>query len=538
MNRNIKSYFDKNLYDLFDELITISSPNGEIVHCNKAMLIFMNCSKIDIVNKKEHKLFVSQTSKKMRKAHEKILWDKKFVTYEEYVPSFKNEHKFFLIKKKLLTVGKEKMVLTIRQDISEFKKSFLIYEDYKRILKLIAQDEDITVILHEIVHLIETKHPEMICSILLLDKSGKRLFNAAAPSLPKSFDALNGICIGEDAISCARSAYFKERIIEEDISHLAAWKFMDTAAMQSCWSQPIVSSTEEVLGTFCIYYKSIKKANSFDVYLLEDIASICGIAIEKYKRAFQEEKSLEKQKKDEELLMHKSKQAMMAEMLENIAHQWRQPLSIISTSATGIQLKRELDIQDEVFEKDALENISENAQQLSLTIEDFRSYFKSDSKNSTFDIKECYGHTLKLLSGRLKNEKIHLIEDIQNVTLNTLRNELIQVWMNLFNNSMDEMMNLSFENRLIYVKVYSYSNEVIIQMIDSAGGVNEEIMNRIFEPYFTTKHQNHGTGMGLYMCKEIIEKQMNGTMEARNNSFEYDNQRFNGLEFVISIPIL
>ena len=532
--------FDKSLYNMFEELITYSSIDGKIIDCNKSFAKFIGKPKKELIKKDENRLLHLVENQQNRQ----ILFDKKRAVYEEFAYINKEKVTFFETKRRLIESKDPtcSTILTIRKNLTKIKTNFAVYKEYKKLLKQIANGDDLMYVLENLVTRIEKKDEEMICSVLFLDKSGKRLFTGAAPSLPDFYtQKVNGMEIGDNVGSCGAAASLKKRVIVDNIQKHDNWVLARNLALRAnlhaCWSQPIFSSKGEVLGTFAIYYNRPKKPTKFELLLIKDAASIAGLAIEKHKNEYKIQKNIENEKKQEQLLMHKSKQAMMGEMLENIAHQWRQPLSAITTCATGVQLKRELGESSKAEENEALENINLNAQYLSQTIEDFRYYFKSDNQLLKFNVKESYYHTLKLINARLKTQNINIIENIEDIIIVSLENELTQVFMNILNNSIDELENFDKDKRMIRIKIYKDKNDVIIKIIDSAGGAKKDILERIFEPYFTTKHQSQGTGIGLYMCKEIIEKHIEGSIEARNNSFKYQNKTYSGLEFMITIPI-
>lgn len=530
--------FDKSLYNLFDELVTHTTLDGRILHCNKAFLRFVNKKRKEVLGKKDYKLLnLTHDEEKCQK-----LLKKHHLKFDESTLPKQGRRIFFQTKQRLVKLDSgELTLLSIRQDLTKIKTNFVIYKEYKRLLKQITSGKSLQELLDNLIRSIEKKDSEMLCSVLFLDKSGKRLFTAAAPSLPEFYvKKINGMEVGDKVGSCGAAVSLKRRVIVDDILNHENWQLAKNIAQKAnlyaCWSQPIYASNGDILGTFAIYYNHPKKPSRFDLQIIKDAASIAGIALEKHKNELQLSIQQEKDKKQKQLLMHKSKQAMMGEMLENIAHQWRQPLSVITTSATGVQLKRELGESSLEYEDEVLENINLNAQYLSQTIEDFRHYFKSSNQFLEFNIKHAYYQTLKLISSRLKSSHVNVIEKIDDVVLMSLENELIQVLMNVFNNSLDELENVLENKRHIRIKIYQDGTDAIIKMIDSAGGVEEEVLNRMFEPYFTTKHQSQGTGIGLYMCKEIVEKHLGGTIEARNSVFKINEKNHSGLEMIIIIP--
>ncbi|MEA3512447.1 MAG: ATP-binding protein, partial [Campylobacterota bacterium] len=244
----------------------------------------------------------------------------------------------------------------------------------------------------------------------------------------------------------------------------------------------------------------------------------------------------EKLKEKEKLLIQQSKMASMGEMLENIAHQWRQPLSTISTASSGLHIQKELDIPiTKEKELKLLDTITNTSQYLSQTIDDFRDFFNSNKEKNRFNLKDIYQKTLNLVNSKFISLKIEIIEEIQDIKITSLDNEIIQVIMNLLNNARDVLETKEDQKRLIFVEIYKDIDEknVIIKIKDNAGGIPTEIIDKVFDPYFTTKHKSQGTGIGLYMCQEMIVKHMNGTICASNVAYTYDSIEYKGAEFKI-----
>jgi signal transduction histidine kinase len=246
------------------------------------------------------------------------------------------------------------------------------------------------------------------------------------------------------------------------------------------------------------------------------------------------EKNIEKDK----ILTQQSKMAAMGEMLENIAHQWRQPLSIISTASTGIIVQKKFGTMTEEKEINTLEEINNSAQHLSQTIDDFRDFFKPNKKRVNFGIESIYIKTMNLVESKFKYSDIEVIENLTDVEIFGLDGELIQVLMILLNNAKDVLeMKDKKEKRYIFIDIYEKDENVIIQIKDNGNGISENIMNKIFEPYFTTKHKSQGTGIGLYMCEEIIVKHMYGNISVENVEYIYKGTKCKGACFSLSLPI-
>lgn len=237
--------------------------------------------------------------------------------------------------------------------------------------------------------------------------------------------------------------------------------------------------------------------------------------------------------------MHRqSKMAAMGEMLENIAHQWRQPLSVISVLSTGMKIQNDAGVLDKKTLTNGLNDINTSSQYLSKTIDDFRDFFKPNYKKSTFHITEVIDYTVNLAQTKFASHKnnISIIENIMDMEVYTFKNELIQVIINLLNNAGDELEKCDKKRRLIFLETYANDEAIFIKVKDNAGGIPQNILNRIFEPYFTTKHKSQGTGVGLYMSDEIVKKHMKGNIVVKNQEFMFEDALYKGAEFTISLP--
>ena len=250
-----------------------------------------------------------------------------------------------------------------------------------------------------------------------------------------------------------------------------------------------------------------------------------------------ESKKLELEKQEQENILHQqSKLASMGEMLGNIAHQWRQPLSAISTGATGAKLQKEMNVLSDENFNDTMDKINEAAQYLSQTIDDFRNFFDTrNSVKSDFLLSETINKTLNLVHAQFVAKEIEIIQDIEEISINSIENELIQVLVNILNNSRDALIKIEEHKRLIFINIYEKNKNIIIEIKDNANGIPKNVIDKIFEPYFTTKHQSQGTGIGLYMSNNIITKHLEGTIVAENESYEYKGVKYQGAKFIITI---
>lgn len=246
---------------------------------------------------------------------------------------------------------------------------------------------------------------------------------------------------------------------------------------------------------------------------------------------------IEKEEKDK-LFFQQSKMAAMGEMLGNIAHQWRQPLSAISTAATGTKLQKEMNVLSDSDFYYAMDLINNSTQYLSHTIDDFRSFFDvKNSKESKFFIADMIEKVLNLVSSQFVSKEIEIIKRIQNVSMVSLENEFIQVLLNILNNSKDALVKLKDEKKLLFINIYVEDKKLIVEIKDNARGIKEELLEKIFEPYFTTKHKSQGTGIGLYMSQDIIRNHLDGEIIVENEIYEYNGIKCKGAKFTIIINI-
>ena len=249
-------------------------------------------------------------------------------------------------------------------------------------------------------------------------------------------------------------------------------------------------------------------------------------------------------RKKDSIMHQQSKMASMGEMIGNIAHQWRQPLSVISTAASGIKLEKEYGISNEQRQNEALDVILDSTSYLSNTIDDFKNFFSPDKLKTKLNTQNIYEKIIKLISSRLSNCHVDIESDISSFEITTYENEFIQSVINILNNSIDALNENNTDEKLIFLDIKNINkhhdeigNYLELSVTDNAGGIQEEIIDKVFELYFTTKHKSQGTGLGLYMSYEIISKNLNGKIEVKNVEYEYKNKQFKGAQFSIILPL-
>jgi PAS domain S-box-containing protein len=240
---------------------------------------------------------------------------------------------------------------------------------------------------------------------------------------------------------------------------------------------------------------------------------------------------LSKSRKKDILLQQQSRLAALGEMLGNIAHQWRQPLSAITSCVSGVKLKQEFGKLEENDIEQMHQTIMHNANFLSDTINDFRNFLKKSDDKSTFLVANAIFSTLKIVEASLKNNYIEVDTTHINNTIAYYGNEnlLKQVLLNLISNAKDALLEHHIKEKKITIELLEKHNEIMLYVIDNANGIDNAIKEKIFDPYFTTKHPSQGTGLGLYMSNQIIQEYFNGEIELFNRS----NQEEKGACFIV-----
>lgn len=235
-------------------------------------------------------------------------------------------------------------------------------------------------------------------------------------------------------------------------------------------------------------------------------------------------------REQEQLMIQQSKMAAMGEMLEVIAHQWRQPRNISSLGISKIQMERELGLVDDENETRTLEQIAKQIDFLSTTIDDFRSFFKKDKEKQSVFLTDVIEEVRMLMGGTLANSGISCrVQHQDAIEVEIFANELKQVLLSIINNAKDAILSSGTEMKMITIETATKASAATIRICDTGGGIDGKIIDRIFDPYFTTKIELQGTGIGLYLSKMIVEKNLKGTIRAENNE--------RGACFIITLPL-
>lgn len=241
------------------------------------------------------------------------------------------------------------------------------------------------------------------------------------------------------------------------------------------------------------------------------------------------EEEIEKNREHEQLLVQKSRFIALGEMISNIAHQWRQPLSELSAIFMFVKFKYNMkQLDEEIMEKKSKE-AEAVLEYMSHTIDDFRNFFMPKKEKEKFTLRTAMDSIMTIISSSLSNNHINITICIDDkITLNTYINEFEQVILNIIKNAKDVLIEKQVENPWIKIYTEEKDDNIILFIEDNGGGIQVEPRIKIFDPYFTTKKDSDGTGIGLYMSKIIVDKNMNGKLRVRNSEF--------GARFEIILP--
>ncbi|WP_281951568.1 PAS domain S-box protein [Nitrosophilus kaiyonis] len=238
------------------------------------------------------------------------------------------------------------------------------------------------------------------------------------------------------------------------------------------------------------------------------------------------EKEVEKNRQKDRMMFQQARLASLGEMLGNIAHQWRQPL--MELGILFYKIKKEAKDNKNILD---IYNIGTSIlEKMSQTISDFQSFFRPDKEKEKFNIYETIKQSISIIEGSLKKSDIEVIlSDGKSLEVYGYKNEFSQVILNLINNAKDALNQNRLFDKKIWINIKKEKDNVLIEVIDNGGGIKDNLIDKIFEPYFTTKHSKQGTGLGLYMSKMIIEQSMSGILEVQNVQ--------DGAKFTIKLPL-
>ena len=314
----------------------------------------------------------------------------------------------------------------------------------------------------------------------------------------------------------------------------------DDLLLHSILSKAVYSISKQEKENIINNWMAVHIEQDIDYSVLRKILGVVALliifllyrdyTIRKVNKQLEEKMQLQIQQMQEKdnMLQQQSKLAQMGEMVNMIAHQWRQPLGAISSTIIAIDMSLshkkfylESEQNDEVYKKNLiskLDKISQYVQVLSTTIDDFRNFFKPDKHKQLISLQEPISMALNIVEPSMKNTYyIEITTDYKSQEkVNIFKNEFMQVILNILKNSEDNFKERAIKKPIVHIEVNETSSMHIVKIYDNGGGIEEKVLEKIFDPYFSTKKSIDGTGIGLYMSKIIIEKHHNGKIIAYN----------------------
>lgn len=243
--------------------------------------------------------------------------------------------------------------------------------------------------------------------------------------------------------------------------------------------------------------------------------------------------ALEKNRQKDALLFQQNKMAGMGEMIGNITHQWKQPLTVLSLIAEEIDMDLEDQQIDPAKLKVHIDKIKIQLKHMNETVRDFQAFFRPDRQMILFNPNEMIRKSCKILSHAIRSEEILMLYDLDETLLCLgYPNELSQVLINLIKNAIDALASQETD-KIIRIRSYKKGGWTCIEIQDNGGGIPREIKDRVFEQFFTTKGETSGSGLGLYMSREIIQRHFRGSLEVANQEFPWESQSHFGACFII-----
>lgn len=377
-------------------------------------------------------------------------------------------------------------------DLTDRKRVEMLQSGQTLILDFLVKRRSLEESLEQIAHMIENQNTDMVCSILRYDPATRRLRHGAAPSLPDEYNrAIDGAMIGPNVGSCGTAAYFRKRVIVRDIRTDPLWAdFRELGAsinMRACWSQPILSSTGELLGTFAMYYPQPCEPTQADLELIEQAASLVAIAIERYHQ--------------DEMMRHTERLASLGTLAAGIAHEINNPLAGIQLAAHNALSGLEKENPQRI--RSMLDLILSDTERCARIVRGVLQFGKrqepvkqrmaiSDVLNSVCGLTRGYalkqGATVDFAAGQPDAELIGCVVELEQVFVNVIRNAI---------ESRERGARITIQSR-------REDGFVQVSISDNGRGMPADVKERMFEPFFTTRQSSGGTGLGMSIVHGIV----------------------------------
>ena len=325
------------------------------------------------------------------------------------------------------------------------------------------------------------------------------------------------ILIGVNILDIFAIFIFKYSILYEYMPFYVSFFISTLAGLISVFQKNYLHIVY-TLGWFIVFLflfltelDSIEISGIYTVHLSAPIESL----IFSFALGYTLKKMVEEKNEKEKLLIHQSKLASMGEMINNIAHQWRQPLTHLGFINMNLQLAFEDEPLDKKYLKEKIEESNAQLDFMSKTIDNFRDFYKPNKQKEIFYISVAVKKALEIMEPIFESNKIEFeFNVIKDKQINAYENEYSQVILNILTNAKDVLISRQIQNPKIIISINEKNDLIITTILDNAGGIENKYINHIFDPYFTTKQK--GSGIGLYMSKMIIESHFKGKIKVFN----------------------
>ncbi len=480
-------YFLNLVLNTTQNLIFVKDVNGRFVFVNKAVADLFGLEPHELIQK--HNSEVHHNTPEVNSYNKIDLEVISKMKSVEITESFTNKNGevrwFHTIKQPMIMKNGEVVVLAVSTDVTERKNNIAKLESSKKLIEGILDNLPI--------------------NIFAKNQDGRFVF----------FNKKCAETIGikkEEALGRSDFDIFDEntakRLVAKDKEALRRKKptfteeYIDVKGEQLCLyagKVPIeISESEKILLGFSIDITDRKLAEEKLRIINESLTEAI------------EEQIVENIQKDA-IMIHQSRLATMGEMIGAIAHQWRQPLNAIGILIQELRMACSIGVYDQAYVGEIIEDSMRQIKFMSDTIDDFRNFFLPDKKKNLFDVGEAVVKALNFLSVSFRNSDIRIdILKKDKAMIYGFENEFLQAILNILANAKDAIIENKVKNPYVAISISSEGSDAILTIEDNGGGIPKNILDRVFEPYFTTKEFNKGTGIGLYMTKMIIEEHLNG----------------------------
>lgn len=490
-------------FDAIPDLIAILNDKQQILRCNKTMAQWMECTEQELLGKKCYECFHNSQEIPSFCPFIPMMKDRQTHSEEEYLEKL---DKYFLISVTPIydNHGNIKSCVHVARDVTGRKRAENLQVSVNRVLEAIITGDELGTILEMLTNIIEEHEPDMLCSILLMSQDQKHLTHGAAPSLPDSYNqAVNGIEIGSEAGTCGTAAFLKQTVITEDIASDPKWTNFKTSALtyglRSCWSQPIFSYDNKILGTLAVYSRHPRNPTDKELQLMEVASRIAGIAIE---RKSSERKLLNAKEVAESANHAKS------EFLAQMSHELRTPLNGILGYAQILMRDGNLTQKHQ----DALSVMYKSGEHLLSIINDILDISKIEAKKMALELSDfCLAEVSEEIAEitRVKCVEKNIAFDYENRLKNPIivrgdEKRLRQILLNLLGNAVKYTPK---GNVIFRVSGGRGQEDVRFEVEDTGIGIPEDMQEEIFLPFHQIADRRlhvEGTGLGLAISRRLV----------------------------------